>query len=98
MYKRQIGDRPAGKTVETAALVRSATAAIRARGLTPDLQASSTDSNMAMSLGIPAVTIGSGGKGGRAHSLDEWIDVEKNDSVAGMAVGLAILLSAAGGS
>ena len=49
-----------------------------------------------MSLGIPAVTIGSGGAGARAHALDEWIDIEKSSNVRGMAVGLAVLLAMAG--
>lgn len=90
-----IGDRPAGGTPETSPLVKLAVDAIKAHGLTPELQASSTDANLPMSLGIPAITIGSGGKGGRAHSLDEWIDVEKSASVKGMSVGLAMLLAAA---
>jgi di/tripeptidase len=42
------------------------------------------------------VTIGSGGGGGRAHSLDEFIDVAKPESVRGMTVGLAALLAMAG--
>ena len=66
-----------------------------AHGLTPELTASSTDSNLPMSLGIPAITIGSGGSGGRAHSLDEWIDVEKGGSLKGMLPGLAMLLAIA---
>jgi len=49
-----------------------------------------------MSLGIPAVTIGSGGMAGRAHALDEWIDVEKASSLKGMQVGLVSLLALAG--
>ena len=58
--------------------------------------ASSTDSNIPISLGIPAVTIGSGGSGGRAHSTDEWIDVAKPESLRGMTVGLAAVLAMAG--
>jgi acetylornithine deacetylase/succinyl-diaminopimelate desuccinylase-like protein len=38
------------------------------------LQTSSTDSNMPMSLGIPAITMGGGGSGGGAHSTEEWFD------------------------
>jgi di/tripeptidase len=64
--------------------------------MTPAASFSSTDSNLPMSLGIPAITIGSGGSGGRAHSLDEWIDVEKGASLRGMSVGLGILLAAPG--
>ena len=91
-----IGDRPAGETVATQQIVRNADAIIRAKGLDPRPSFSSTDSNIPMSLGIPAVTIGSGGQGGRAHSLDEWIDVEKTKSLHGATVGLGILLATAG--
>ncbi len=49
-----------------------------------------------MSLGIPAIKIGSGGISGRAHSLDEWIDVEQGASVRGMAAGLTAILAVAG--
>jgi len=90
-----IGDRPAGITAESAAITQIATAAIRANGLKPKLVSSSTDANLPMSLGIPALTIGSGGSGGRAHSLDEWIDVEKSQSVKGMSTGLLMLLAMA---
>ncbi len=65
-------------------------------GYRASLPASSTDSNIPMSLGIPAVTMGSGGTGGRAHALDEWIDVEPVENVRGMAVGLLAILSVAG--
>ncbi|MFC3712280.1 M20/M25/M40 family metallo-hydrolase [Sphingoaurantiacus capsulatus] len=93
---KMIGDRPAGTTPETAPLVQIASAAVSAHGLKPDLGASSTDANMPMSLGIPGITIGSGGSGGRAHSLDEWIDVEKGSSLKGMTIGLTMLLATAG--
>ena len=91
-----IGDRPAGQTATTQQIVRNAEAVVRASGLTPKPTFSSTDSNMAMSLGIPAVTIGSGGLGERSHSLDEWIDVEKSKSLQGASIGLGILLATAG--
>lgn len=91
-----IGDRPAGSTPATADIVGIAASVIRANGLTPVPSYSSTDSNIPMSLNIPAITIGSGGTGGRAHSLDEWIDVEKEPSLKGMTVGFGILLAAAG--
>ncbi|MBS0503886.1 MAG: M20/M25/M40 family metallo-hydrolase [Proteobacteria bacterium] len=90
-----IGDRPAGHTPDTSELVQVAKAAVTAQGLKPDLGASSTDANMPMSLGIPGITIGSGGSGGRAHSLDEWIDVEKGASLKGMLPGLTMLLAMA---
>jgi di/tripeptidase len=91
-----IGERPAGRTPPDATIVMTTAAAISALGFEPVHEASSTDSNVPMSLGVPAVTIGSGGDAGRAHSLDEWIDVEKTKSVHGMQVGLAALLGMAG--
>lgn len=91
-----IGDRPAGSTPATSAIVRVTSAAVAAAGFQPELGASSTDSNIAMSLGIPAVTIGSGGQGGRAHAEDEWIDVAKPEGVKGMGVGLLALMAMAG--
>ncbi len=92
----KIGDRPAGHTDEDAELPQLARAALRAHGFDPRFEASSTDANIAMSLGIPAIKIGSGGTGGRGHSLEEWIDVEPEASVRGMAAGLATVIAAAG--
>jgi acetylornithine deacetylase/succinyl-diaminopimelate desuccinylase-like protein len=92
----RIGDRPAGRTDETCDLVRFAAAAIAAHGIEPSFEASSTDANIPMSLGIPAIKIGSGGTGGRAHSLEEWIDVTPEASLRGMQAGLATLLATAG--
>jgi di/tripeptidase len=91
-----IGERPAGNTPQTAEIVKLTAGAITALGFSPQHEDSSTDSNVPMSLGIPAVTIGAGGKAGRAHALDEWIDVEKGESLKGMQVGLAALLAVAG--
>lgn len=91
-----IGDRPTGATRTDAEIVRMTAAAVRAAGYMPELGASSTDSNIPISLGIPAVTIGSGGEGGRAHSVEEWIDVSKPENLKGMTVGLSALLAMAG--
>ncbi len=90
------GDRPAGSTDKNSNLVRLAQAAIAAHGFEVRFEASSTDANLPMSLGIPAIRIGSGGTGGRAHSLEEWIDVTPEISIPGMAAGLAVLLGVAG--
>ncbi|WP_236033536.1 M20/M25/M40 family metallo-hydrolase [Belnapia mucosa] len=91
-----IGDRPAGHTPVEAPIVQLATAAVAAHGYTPRQEYSSTDANIPMSLGIPAVKIGSGGRGGRAHSLEEWIDVEPGESLRGMSASLATILAVAG--
>ena len=92
----KIGDRPAGSTNVSHELVRFAEAAINAQGIATRFEYSSTDANIPMSIGIPAIKIGSGGTGGRGHSLEEWIDVEEDASVRGMAAGLAAILAVAG--
>jgi tripeptide aminopeptidase len=70
-----IGIRPAN-SVQTAAspIVAAAIAAGRALAFTPGTGASSTDANIPMSLGIPAITIDGGGRGGDAHALTEWYE------------------------
>lgn len=68
----QIGDRPSGVVDPRTPLVRRALAATRFFGLRPRLSAASTDANLAISMGIPAVTLGRGGASGGAHSLNEW--------------------------
>jgi acetylornithine deacetylase/succinyl-diaminopimelate desuccinylase-like protein len=56
-------------------LVKAAQQAARAMGMDdPALTVDSTDSNAAMSKGIPAITIEGGGRGGNLHSLQEWFD------------------------
>ena len=91
-----IGDRPSGETPISSPLVQTTTAAVKALGLTPSYSIGSTDANIPISMGVPAVTIGRG-RGGRGHSLDEWVDVEKKSSVQTAQVALAIVLAAAGG-
>ena len=91
-----IGDRPSGETPEPAPIVQTAAAVVRAMDMRPTFSFSSTDSNIPISLGIPAITIDSGGRGGRAHALDEWIDVEKTSSVRGMQSALALIVTLAG--
>ena len=93
-----IGDRPAGSTDAKTDLVQFAASALEANGYKPQYQWSSTDSNLPMSLGIPALTIGrmAPGKSGRSHSLDEWADVEKAPMVKAMATSLGIVLAATG--
>ncbi len=69
-----IGDRPSGQTACDAMLVRLAEEATRPFGVAPRLDCSSTDSNIAIAHGIPAITIGAGGSSGNSHTLDEWYD------------------------
>jgi tripeptide aminopeptidase len=87
-----IGIRPAGHTPLDAPLVTTAMASIKALGLgQPETSAGSSDSNLPMSLGIPAITIGGGGKDTGAHSLNESIDV--TDAWTGPQNALLIVLS-----
>jgi acetylornithine deacetylase/succinyl-diaminopimelate desuccinylase-like protein len=74
VVKDLVGDRPAGRTDASAAIVRAAVSATEALKLTAALDEGSTDSNIAMSLGIPAITIDGGGRGTGAHALDESFD------------------------
>lgn len=90
-----IGDRPCGVTPIESPIVRAATAAVKAFGLTPSYGLSSTDSNLPMSLGIPAVTIGAGASG-RAHALDEWTVVDPPADVQAVQVAMTIILAVAG--
>jgi acetylornithine deacetylase/succinyl-diaminopimelate desuccinylase-like protein len=69
-----IGDRPSGETPADAPLVRTVVEASHALGLRTQLDCSSTDSNVPISLGVPAVTIGGGGTSANTHSTAEWYD------------------------
>lgn len=93
--KTRIGDRPAGATADTHPLVVTSQRVLADHGYQTQLQASSTDSNIPMSLGIPAITIGSGGGGGRAHSVDEYVNIERNAFIGGLSSGLALLVAVA---
>ena len=93
---KMIGDRPSGATPIYAPIVQSAAAVVRAFGFNPAYAMSSTDSNIPISMGIPAITLESGGIGGRNHSLDEWVDMEKGESVRGINIAMGILLALAG--
>jgi tripeptide aminopeptidase len=87
-----LGIRPAGETPMTSPIVATATASIKALGFgNASYGAGSSDSNVPMNLGIPAITIGGGGKDAGAHSLGETDDV--TDSYKGPQNALLIVLS-----
>ena len=73
------GTRPAGTQPADAPIVRAARAAGQRLGFEPNVTASSTDANIPMSLGIPSLTIGAGGKGEGAHSLAESWDSQGSE-------------------
>lgn len=73
----RIGDRPSGKTAVDTDIVKAAQWATKAIGDTPVFRISSTDANIPISMGIPAIGIGGGGKSKNAHSLHEWFEPEQ---------------------
>ena len=90
-----IGDRPVGRTPTNAPLVQAMALSFDAIGVSlQELGISSTDSNVPMSLGIPAVTIAGGGIGGGSHSPGEWF--EPVNSHEGPQTALLAILSLAG--
>ncbi len=68
-----IGDRPAGSIDRDHPIVTAAAAALAAVGLTPMYTAGSTDANAALGQGVPGICCGVG-RGGLAHTPDEWLD------------------------
>ena len=91
--KRLVGDRPAGRTPANSPIVMAALSVSKALGLTSRLDEGSTDSNIAMSLGIPAITIDGGGRGAGAHALGETFDTTDSWQGTQRAVLLAIALT-----
>jgi acetylornithine deacetylase/succinyl-diaminopimelate desuccinylase-like protein len=89
-----LGHRPGGHTPSETPLLRAAVAATRHVGAEPLFTASSTDANVPMSVGIPAVTVGGGGEAGKAHTTEEWYRNTKG--VEGVQRALYTLLLAAG--
>jgi tripeptide aminopeptidase len=100
--RESIGDRPAGVTPEDSIIVQAARRAVAAvagesggaGGIDAKLVVSSTDANIAMAHGIPAVTIGGGGEGGDAHTTGEWY--RPTESHLGPQSALLLVLALAG--
>ncbi|MXX54906.1 MAG: M20/M25/M40 family metallo-hydrolase [Gemmatimonadetes bacterium] len=75
--KARIGDRPSGEGDRSAPLIQRALATTAVFGVQGRFARSSTDSNVPIALGVPAVTIGRGGIGSGSHSLGEyWVNVD----------------------
>ncbi|HEV2670556.1 MAG TPA: M20/M25/M40 family metallo-hydrolase [Gemmatimonadales bacterium] len=73
----RVGDRPSGLTPRTHPLVQAAVAATRAVGHEHQLACASTDANVPIALGVPAVALGAGGRAGDAHMPTEWYENDK---------------------
>jgi len=76
---REIGSRPAGRVAPDAPLISYLRAVDAHLGIRARLDCASTDANIPMSLGIPAVSIGAGGQGGGAHTTAEWYRPDGRD-------------------
>jgi len=88
-----IGDRPCGEIDVDHPLVLAAVLATTAIGRTPELATASTDANVPISLGVPAIAIGAGGRGGGVHTSGEWYD--NTDGTLGVARALTVVVAAA---
>ena len=77
---RSLGSRPAGKLPDNSPLLDTLRSVDRFLGNRSRLERSSTDANIPLSLGIPAVSIGGGGKGGSSHTLAEWYDATAREA------------------
>lgn len=92
-----IGERPSGTLSPDSPELRQVAATLGVFDKVPVWETNSTDANVPISLGIPGLSIGrnSGGKSGRNHSLDEWVDVEKTQAVKDFELTAAVILSLA---
>jgi di/tripeptidase len=69
-----IGSRPGGELAADSSLLAALRAADDLTGNQSRIERSSTDANIPLSMGIDAISIGAGGNGGGAHSLQEWYE------------------------
>ncbi len=90
---RSLGHRPAGEIDATHPLVQTAMAATTVVGRTPRSASASTDANIPLARGIPAIAIGAGGTGSATHTRDEWYDDTDSDIGMERALRLVIALS-----
>jgi tripeptide aminopeptidase len=90
-----IGIRPTGGQSDDSPIVKVAWAAVEAIGWIPSTSASSTDANLPISMGIPAITINGGGRSFGAHGTEEYYQ-EMPDSYKGSQLALLIVMALAG--
>jgi tripeptide aminopeptidase len=94
MQLKLLGARPGGDLTAGSALLQSVMDADRFLGNRSRMERSSTDANIPLSEGIPAISIGGGGTAGGAHTLGEWFDPAGREM--GLKRVLLTVLSAAG--
>jgi tripeptide aminopeptidase len=93
MEKTVVGNRPAGAVAADAPIVVAAVSVTRALGVQPRLDEGSTDSNIPISLGVPAVTIDGGGSAAGTHTIAETFDTTDSRLGTARALLLAIALA-----
>jgi tripeptide aminopeptidase len=76
---RSLGTRPAGALPKDSPLLATMRSVDSYLGNRSRLERSSTDANIPLSLGVPAIAVGGGGRGGGSHSLEEWYDPAGRD-------------------
>jgi len=69
-----MGERPSGATSPSSGIVTAAVEVTRRFGVEPQSDVGSTDANIPISLGLPAIAIGAGGNSGNVHTPEEWFD------------------------
>ena len=69
-----MGERPSGTTAIDSVIVQAALEVTRRFGIEPQPDIGSTDANIPISLGLPAIAIGAGGNSGNIHTPEEWFD------------------------
>jgi tripeptide aminopeptidase len=90
---KEIGSRPAGRLAEGASILSYVKAVDAHLGIRSHLDCASTDANIPLSLDIPAISIGAGGQGGKAHTPSEWFLPEGRDlALKRILLTLALLL------
>ncbi len=90
----KIGDRPAGRLPADSELMTLLEAVDRHLAIRTEMRLASTDANIPLSMGVPAVSIGGGGEGGGIHTHAEWYDARGRD--LGLRRILLLLLAVAG--
>jgi acetylornithine deacetylase/succinyl-diaminopimelate desuccinylase-like protein len=73
---KEIGSRPGGRLADDAAILQFIRAVDAHLGIRSHLDCASTDANIPLSMGLPAISIGAGGHGGGAHTSQEWFHAE----------------------
>jgi tripeptide aminopeptidase len=88
-----IGERPSGMTASGSRIVQATIEITRKLGVDPHLDVGSTDANIPMSMGLPAIALGAGGSCGGAHTTEEWFDPSHRDLGIHRLIALTALLA-----